>query len=510
MTSPTNTRRTSQQLGERRASRPPTAVAATGPAAGRSSRRTWAAFAVILTATILNILDSTIVNVAAPSIRRDLAMSTTSLEWIAAAYTLALAVGLMAGGRLGDLLGRRRMLLGGLTGFMLASLACAAASSAGLLVGSRVVQGLTAAMMVPQCFGLIREIFPPDQLGRPFAAMGPAIGLSTVLGPVVAGLLIRADVLGSDWRSVFALNVPVGLVALAVGWRVLPRSRATHAGSRLDVLGTLLLGAASLMLVFPLVEGRSLGWPAWMVGVLLGSLPVFAGFVVQQRSRLRAGRAPLLETSVLRKPSYVAGVLFMMVFFGSVVGLSLTLGVFLQVGLGLAPITAGLYLAALAVGSFFGAGVGAWAATAVGRPILHVGLVIMAGGCLVLWAFLRGSGGTVGVLDLAPGLAVFGFGMGMIFVPLFSIVMGEIDPHEMGSATGLLTSVEQLGASLGVAVLGTLFFHVLDLGDGGPRAALAAGRHLVAAEDTLLLVVALVAVAWLVGWLLPRRARPTH
>ncbi len=487
----------------------PEAQAPAPPTASGSDRRMWAAFAVVLTATVLNILDSTIVNVAAPSVSRDLRMSPSALEWIAAAYTLALAVGLMAGGRLGDMLGRRRMLLTGLTGFVLTSVACALATSGAVLVGARAVQGLTAAVMVPQCFGLIREIFPPRRMGAAFAAMGPAIGFSTVLGPVVAGLMLHLDLFGTGWRSLFLLNVPVGLLALALGHRVLPRTTPSHAGTRLDLVGTLLLAVASVMLVLPLVEGRALGWPLWVFGMLVASVPVLGVFVAHQRARLRSGRTPLLETSVLRKPSYVAGVAFMMVFFGAVVGLSLVVGIFLQVGLGQSPMGAGLYLAALAVGSFVGAGIGSWAATAVGRPILHVGLTLMAAGCLVLWASLRGTGDVVGVLDLAPGLAVFGLGMGMIFVPLFSIVMGEIDDHEVGSATGLLSSVEQLGASLGVAVLATLFFHVLDLEDGGPAAAVAAGRHLAAAETTLLVTVGLVAVTWLLGWFLPRRPRPT-
>jgi uncharacterized membrane protein YfcA len=169
---------------------------------------------------------------------------------------------------------------------------------------------------------------------------------------------------------------------------------------------------------------------------------------------------------------------------------------------------ASLYLAALAVGAFFGAGIGAWAASAVGRPILHVGLTLMAAGTGVFYVSLRAVGsGTVGFAQLAPGLAIFGFGMGMIFVPLFSIIMGEIDDAEIGSATGLLESLQQLGASLGVAVLGTLFFGKLALEQGGPIAARQAGRHLVAAEDTLMAVLVLLAAAFALGWLLPRRPR---
>jgi EmrB/QacA subfamily drug resistance transporter len=476
----------------------------------RAPARPWTGFAVVLAAMIMNILDSTIVNVAAPSIQRDLSMSNSALEWIAAAYTLAIAVGLMTGGRLGDMFGRKRMLLIGLSGFVLSSAACAFAGSAESLIVARALQELSAAALTPQAFGLIRDIFPPERMGKAFAALGPTIGLSTVAGPVVAGLLIKADLFGSDWRALFLINLPIGLFALVVGAWVLPSATTRRGGLRLDVVGTMLMAGVSFLVVFPLVDGRSLGWPTWIFGVLAAAVPTVAVFVVQQRRRVRAGRTPLIESSILRKRSYVSGIVFVLVFFGAIVGFSLTIGLFLQIGLGFSAMKASLYLAALAIGAFLGSGVGAWAATAVGRPILHVGLTIMATGTAVLYFSLRAVEGGVGLAQLAPGLAVFGFGMGMIFVPLFSIIIGEIDDHEVGSASGLLESLQQLGASLGVAVLATLFFGKIKLEDGGPVAARAVGRHLVAAQDTLLVTLALIALAFAVGWLLPRRARAMH
>ena len=484
----------------------PTPAEATEP---RVTARTWWGFGAVIAATLLNILDSTVTNVAGPAIRADLGLSASMLEWVAASYTLALAVGLMTGARLGDMVGRKRVFMTGLAGFLLSSLLCSAAWSPATLVGGRVLQGLSAALVVPQCFGLLRDLFPGRLLGKAFGTMGPVIGLATVLGPVAAGLLINADLLGSGWRSMFWLNLPLGGFAMLVGARVLPSARPSG-GVRLDLAGVALLAAASFMLVFPLVEGRSLDWPAWVLGVLVAALPVFAVFAAQQRRRLRTGRHPLVEVSVLRKRSYASGVAFVMVFFGVIVGFSLTVGLFLQIGLGFSPLEASLYLAALAVGTFFGSGVGAWAATNVGRPILHVGLTLMAVGATVLLVSLHGvdpASYAVPLGRLLPGLAVFGLGMGMIFVPLFGIVMGEVDDHEVGSASGLLTSVEQLGASLGVAVLGTVFFGVLRLEDGGPVAAIAAGRHLTATEHTLGWVLGLIAVAWAVGWLLPRRGK---
>ncbi|MGN6605888.1 MAG: MFS transporter [Jatrophihabitans sp.] len=467
------------------------------------TRSAWIGFAVVLAALILNILDSTIVQVAAPSIQRDLAMSSSALEWIAAGYTLAIAVGLMTGGRLGDRFGRRPMLLLGLTAFVLASSACAFAWSPAALVTARAVQGLAAAVMIPQCFGLIRDLFPAERMQRAFAALGPVIGLSTILGPVVAGLLLKADVAGSGWRALFLINLPVGVVALVVGHHVLPKPSAARTAVTLDLVGTVLLGTVSMLIVFPLVDGRSLGWPLWLLALPVAAVPLLATFVGHQRRRLGAGRTPLIEPSLLGKRSYVSGVGFTVVFFGSVVGFGLVVGLFLQLGLGFSPLKASLYLAGLAVGAFVGSGVGAWAMTAVGRPILHVGLTIMAGGTTLLYLLLHGADGRVTFWDLAPGLTVFGVGMGMIFVPLFSIVIGDIDDHEVGSATGVLESLQQLGASLGVAVLATVFFDGVRLDHGRPEA-------LPAAEHALLLMLVLIAAAWAVGWLLPRRARAMH
>lgn len=203
---------------------------------GAPSGRRWIAFSAVLTAMIMNLLDSTILNVAAPSIQRDLGASASAVEWFAAAYTLAIAVGLLTGGRLGDLFGRRTMLLTGL-----------------------VVQGLFAALITPQCFGLIRDLFPGEQMAKAFAALGPVIGLSTVAGPVVAGGLINADLLGSGWRAVFFINVPLGVFALVVGARMLPKSRG-RSDVRLDVVGTVLMAAVSFLLVFPWSTGaRSTG-----------------------------------------------------------------------------------------------------------------------------------------------------------------------------------------------------------------------------------------------------------
>jgi EmrB/QacA subfamily drug resistance transporter len=485
----------------------------TRPQTDATGGRRWLGLAAVLAAMIMNLLDSTVVNIGAPAILADLGGSLASLQWIAACYTLALAVGLLTGGRLGDMYGRRRMLLFGLVGFVVASAACALAWSPESLIGARVLQGLFAAAMIPQAFGLIRDLFPPAEIGKAFAALGPVIGLSTVAGPVIAGSLIELDAFGSGWRSVFLINLPIGLFALIAGMKSLPHQAADQPRhGRLDVLGTLIAGVGMFLLVYPLVQGRELGWPGWTFGMLAGSVAVLSVFVAQQLHRSRSGRTPLVELSVLAKRSYASGVVFVIVFFGSIVGFSLSVGLFLQVGLGFSAMRASLFMGAMSVGAFLGSGVGAVAVGKVGRPVLHLGLFIMTVGSGFLLLALNGlePGRSPSFLSLAPALLIFGLGMGMIFVPLFDIIMGDIEDHEVGSAAGLLESLQQLGASLGIAVLATLFFSKLGFDAVGPQAALTAGRHLDAAQATVLLTLALTVLAFGVGFLLPKQARQPH
>jgi MFS family permease len=221
----------------------------------------WLGLFAILAASLMNLLDSTVGSIAAPSIRADLGGSLSTLQWIAAGYTLALAVGLLTGGRLGDMFGRKRMLMFAVTGFVVASLACGFAGSPETLIGARVVQGVFGAMMLPQCFGLMRDMFGAE-VGKAFAVMGPVIGLSVIAGPIVAGLLIDADLAGIGWRTIFLLNLPLGAFSLLVGAKVLPAGAPTGDVRRLDLVGSLLGGAGMFLLVYPLVQGRELGWPA--------------------------------------------------------------------------------------------------------------------------------------------------------------------------------------------------------------------------------------------------------
>ncbi|MGH6657716.1 MAG: MFS transporter [Actinocrinis sp.] len=478
-----------------------TSVIAENTAADAAPGHRWLGFFAVLTALIMNLLDSTVANVAAPSIRAELGASYSDVQWIAAGYALALAVGLLTGGRLGDLFGRRRMLVIGVTGFTLASLACAFAPDPGALIAARVVQGLFGAAMVPQCFGLIRDLFPPRELGKAFSALGPVIGLSTIAGPIVAGALIDANLFGSGWRAVFGINLPLAAFALVGALKALPDKPAVGGRTmKLDGVGALLAGAAMFLLVYPLVQGRELGWPAWTGLEFAGAAVLFALFGLHQAWRSRRGAATLVEFSVLTKRSYAGGVLFTLIFFGAIVGFALVIGLLLQLGLGYTPVRASLTMAAWAVGAFFGSGFGATMMYRLGRRILHLGLAIMAVSLVGLYlVFAHDGAGLVG-WHLMPALGVYGFGMGMIFVPLFDIIMGEVGDREVGSASAILESLQQLGASVGVAALGTVFFGTI-----GPRPRLAS--FVQAGEHVTLIAIALIAAAFVLGFLLPRRAR---
>ena len=419
------------------------------------------AFSAVLASSVMDLLDSTVINTAAPAIRADLGGSYAALQWMAAGYTMALAVTLLVGGRLGDMFGRKRMMLVGVAGFTLASAACALAVSPDMLIVSRVLQGVFGAVMLPQGFGIIRDLFPPAEMKKAWAAFGPVMGLSAVLGPVLGGVLINADLLGSGWRMIFLVNVPIGVFALVVGARFVPAVAPSVRSARLDLIGVALAAAGTFMLVFPLVQGRELGWPLWTTALLVCSAPTLALFGRHQVRRARAGATPLMETSVFRRRSYASGVLFAIFFTGAMGGTMLTLGVFMQVGLGYTPLRAGLTTAPWALGAMVGSGLSAATMARLGRRLLHIGLAGMAAGLVILYVVLRHSGIGVGSADFVAPLLIGGAGMGLIFVPLFDIILGDVADHEVGSATSALQAIQQLGMALGVAAIGTLFFGLL-------------------------------------------------
>ncbi|WP_405141150.1 DHA2 family efflux MFS transporter permease subunit [Sphaerisporangium sp. NBC_01403] len=481
-----------------------TAILEAPPAAGAASpyRWRWLAFSAVMASSVMDLLDSTVINTAAPAIREDLGGSYATVQWMAAGYTMALAVMLLIGGRLGDMFGRKRMLLVGVGGFTLASMICAVSVSPEMLLAARGLQGAFGAVMLPQGFGLIRDLFPPAEMKKAWTAFGPIMGLSAVLGPIVGGVLIDADLLGTGWRMIFLVNAPIGGFVLVVAARFLPATPPAVRSARLDTLGVVLAAAGTFMLIFPLVQGRELDWPVWIFVMLACSIPVLVLFGWHQLRRKRAGATPLVEPSVFARRSYVSGVLFAIVFTGAMGGTMLTLGVFMQVGLGYTPLRASLTTMPWALGAMIGSGVSGALMAKLGRRLLHLGLAGMGIGLAVLCVVLRQSGAGIGSTDFIVPLLIGGVGMGMIFVPLFDIILGDVADHEVGSASSALQAVQQLGMSLGVAVIGTIFFAVL-----GTQAHHTVRDALGAAESTSLVTIGLIALAFALGFRLPRQAR---
>jgi Major Facilitator Superfamily len=288
---------------------------------------------------------------------------------------------------------------------------------------------------------------------------GPVMGLSSVGGPVLAGWLIDADYFGTGWRMIFLINLPLGLLAVLGGLRFLPESR-TPRPPRLDLVGVVLAGVASLLMVYPLVQGRELGWPAWTFVSMAAAVAVFGVFGWYEARRQRTGGDPLIVPGLFRKRGFTGGLIVGLVFFAGISGFSLVLNLFTQLGLGYSPLKAGLTGVPLSLGMIGGFGI-AQAVRKLGRTVIHGGIVVMAGGvaCIVLTLHLAGA--DVTPWQLIPALVLTGLGMGTLMAPFFDIVLAGVETHETGSASGALTAVQQLGSALGVAVLGTLFFGLI-------------------------------------------------
>jgi EmrB/QacA subfamily drug resistance transporter len=413
----------------------------------------WFVVAVVIAADVMDLMDSTIVNVAGPSIRHALGGSASTLQWLSAGYTLAFAVFLITGARLGDMFGRRRLFLIGSAGFTIMSAACAAAPSSAVLIAFRVLQGGFGALMIPQGFGMIKESFEEDEIGKVFGIFGPVMGLSALAAPILAGGLVEANLWGTGWRLVFLINVPVGIAAIAGAVRILPRTVA-HPGIRLDTGGMILIGLALTAIVYPLIQGRAAGWPAWTFIALGAGAALLGVFVLWER---RHHGDPLIEPGLLSNRTYTSGILVALAFFGAFGGLLLCVSLFGQLGEHFSPIHAGLTLIAMVVGMLAGMGASFALIGRLGRHLLHVGVATVAIGTIVLALTVTGVR-TASTLDLAPGLVLIGVGTGASIGQLFDFILAGVGMDEVGTASGVLEAVQQLSSALGVAALGTIFF----------------------------------------------------
>lgn len=428
--------------------------------------RLWLGLAVMLLGPFMTVMDVMIVNVAIPSIRLGLGASYAEAELVVAGYSLAYAVALITGGRLGDLRGRRRMFVIGLIGFALTSALCGLAVSAQTLILARLLQGAAAAMLFPQVFSLIRVTFPePRDCARAFAALGVVLGLAAVAGQVLGGILVAADLWGLSWRPIFLLNIPIGLLAAIAAPRLIPADQVAP-GQRLDLAGVVLSALGLGLLLYPLIEGREAGWPAWSLAMLAAALPVLALFAWHQHGRSRRGASPLLQTALFRDRAFAAGVLLSLVFYSTMNSFYLAYAFLAQLGLGRSPLAAGLVFAPTAIVFMI-------TSIAVGRVAPeHRRAVLMAGAAIAaLGEFAAAATALVAAPlqaeALIPALLLVGVGQGLLITPLLNTVLGGIRDGHIGSASGMLSTMQQVGGAFGVAIAGILFSVVLE----GARAA---------------------------------------
>ncbi|MGW3179861.1 MFS transporter [Kitasatospora sp. NPDC001119] len=428
------------------------AIGSTGPAATLGT----AGLVTVLLGAFLPMLDFFIVNVALPTIDHDLAAGPAVLELVAAGYGIAFAVLLVLGGRLGDSYGRRRLFVIGAVAFALTSLACGLAPGAWSLVAARAAQGASAALLIPQVLGTITAATEGARRGRALSVYGAVGGISVVIGQVLGGMLVAADLFGTGWRSVFLLNVPFALLAVVLAVRYVPESRSTTA-ARVDVPGTVLLTATLLSLLVPLMEGRAAGWPLWS-WVLLALFPVFAvAFGVVERRAERRGDTPLVPPSLLRIPEMRRGLGIALPYFAGFGGFMFVIAVALQQGLRLGPIAAGWALVPMAVGYFSASLAGPRLIGRWGSRVLSAGAVVQAAGLATLALTVLADWSHFSPLRMAPGVALAGIGQGLIGTPLFRVVLAKVPAARAGVGSGVLATGQQSSLALGVATLGTLY-----------------------------------------------------
>ncbi|UXY28113.1 MFS transporter [Streptomyces sp. HUAS TT20] len=483
-----------------------TLAGSTGSAADRTGsaadRRRWFALAIVMTAAFMDLVDVTIVNIAIPSIKQDAGASFSQIQWITAGYALAFAAGLITGGRLGDIHGRRRMFLIGIGGFTLASALCGFAANPEMLVASRVLQGGMAAMMVPQVLSIVHATFPAHERGKVFGLFGAIVGLGAVSGPLLGALLTEWNLFGLEWRPIFLINLPVGIAALILGSRFISESKAPKA-LKLDLVGVALVTLGLLMLLYPLTRGRELGWPLWGHLSMAGSLVVFGALVAYERRKSARDGSPLVELSLFKVKSFAAGIAVQTVFGISLGIFFLVWTLYMQVGLGWRPLRAGLTGVPFSIAVSVAAGMSVQKLVPrFGRKVLQAGALLMAAGVLIYLAESERYGLGIASWQMALPLVVMGAGMGLIVAPLTDAVLSGVPREHAGSASGLINTVQQMGNALGLGLVSVVFYG--EIGDRLTRAQV--GPAFVNAfQHALGWVAAVLGVIFLLMFALPKR-----
>ncbi|WP_370943238.1 MFS transporter [Amycolatopsis sp. cg5] len=451
--------------------------------------RRWKALAVTLAAGFMGLLDVSIVNTALPSIQRELPASNGGIQWVVSGYALTFGLVLVTGGRLGDIVGRRKMFLLALAGFVLASAFCGAAPNEWTLVVARLLQGAVAGMLTPQNSGLIQDMFRGPERGRAFGLFGATVGISTAVGPVLGGAILSV----ASWRWVFFVNVPIGLLAFVLATRWLPKAPHRHGKLRdeVDFAGIVLLGVAVLGILLPLISGGM--WWLFAVAVVAGF-----GFVRWERRTVERGRPPLLDIRLFTgTPGYASGAAVGAIYFCGFAGIWLVFAIFFQQGLGYSPLESGLSVTPFALGSAVSAAVAGRLVATWGRKLTAIGLTMVAAGLTAVAVLVNFVAPQYAGIAVALPLLVAGVGGGMVISPNITLTLECVPAPLAGVAGGALQTGQRIGTAIGTAVLAAVF-HALLPGDYG---------HALSAALGCAIVITLVALGLALAELRVRRAR---
>jgi len=458
------------------------------------NKNRWLILGIVLAAEIMDLLDSTIVNVAGPSLQRELGASPSALQWVIGGYTLTLGAGLVIGGRLADRYSRRNVFLVGIVAFTIASLLCAIAPTVGALIAFRLIQGFAGALVLPHVIGFIRDVFPPEEIGKAFAIFGPVFGLGGILGPVIGGFIIDGDIASTGWRAVFLVNIPIGIAVIALAWIYLPKRDSDHS-IKIDLVGCLLIIASSGLLLLPLIQGQQAGWPLWTFVSLIVSLLGFVLFTFQQRWVISRNKTPLVDPDIFKSTTYNLGLAGIFTFFAGFTGVYLIITLFLQIGQGYTARGAGIANIAIALGTAVGGALsGAVLAEKFGTRVLQFGGLAQIAGALLIF-FALPDMQSFNFWHIAPGMFISGFGTGLVVAALFDAILLAIKDDLVSSASGVLASVQSIASSVGVAIFGTIFFNQV-----------ATGNIDTGFKNALLLQVGLVCIFLMITFFLPKKA----
>jgi len=467
-------------------------------------KRAWLALAVLLAGAFMSLLDTTIVNVALPSIEGSLDADEATLSWIISGYALAFGLVLIPAGRFGDRFGHKWVFFTGLAVFTAASLACGLATDSLHLIIARVVQGIGGGLFFPAVTAFIQLLFPPMKRGKAFAIMGAVIGISSALGPVAGGLIIEALGEESGWRWIFTINLPIGILALIAAAILLPKGSE---GKRLstDGVGLLLLSASLVALLVPLIQGQDQGWPLWTFLSLAGGVVLLVLFALWERRLAARGVEPLVPPHLFSHAAFTGGTILALVYFAAFTSIFFTISIFWQSGLGHTALESGLVSIPFAIGSIVGASQSDRIAAKLGRTVLVIGVgMVTIGLAAAFLVLLLVPTADLTNWDLLGPLLVAGIGSGLFIAPNARFIVATVDRSEAGAASGVIGTMQRIGSAIGIAVIGSVLFGSIDAygirGQGDVAPAFAQ-----AATTAMGVSVAFSIVAFLLVFTLPKK-----